>query len=144
MDKLSSLMIRAALCWLGLGVLIGAAMLSWGVWNASWLLSLRPGHIHMLVVGWLIQFALGVGYWLFPRMKPESKTWISHRRIGVAAFIAVNVGLAGRVVLEPLLTLNVGSRPLAILLFLSGILQALAVLVFIAQLWPRVGPRKRP
>jgi hypothetical protein len=57
MDPLSSVMLRAALTWLLVGVVIGAAMLTDRALPGQWRLWMAPSHAHMLFVGWFLQFA---------------------------------------------------------------------------------------
>jgi hypothetical protein len=59
MDPLSSVMLRAALTWLLVGVVIGAAMFTDRALPGQWRLWMAPSHAHMLFVGWFLQFAFG-------------------------------------------------------------------------------------
>lgn len=68
MPSLSRYFVRSSLLCLGLGFTLGGLILSAkagavtaDVW--MWL----PAHIALLLFGWLIQLALGVGYWILPR-----------------------------------------------------------------------------
>jgi hypothetical protein len=68
MPNLSRYFVRSSLMCLGLGFTLGGLILSTkaglvttDVW--IWL----PAHIALLLFGWLIQLALGVGYWILPR-----------------------------------------------------------------------------
>jgi hypothetical protein len=69
MPALSRLALRAALLHLAAGVAIGALLLinkALPFW--PWLWRLRAAHIHMLLLGWTVQFAFGVAYWILPRL----------------------------------------------------------------------------
>jgi hypothetical protein len=72
-------MLRAALTWLLVGVVIGAAMLTDRALPGQWRLWMAPSHAHMLFVGWFLQFAVGVAYWLLPRRGPRSDRWVTEK-----------------------------------------------------------------
>ncbi len=141
MDRLSSVMLRAALIWLLIGVIVGGAMLSDGILPGAWRVWSAPSHAHMLFVGWFLQFAVGVAYWLLPRRRsPERLLGYSECPAFVAVF-ALNLGLILRVVAEPAeragLVIDVTPGMLAA----SSLLQVGAVVVFVVQLWSRSAAR---
>ena len=69
MPRLSRLMIRTALVWLALGYTIGGLLLlNKGVPMLPWLWTLRYTHVHLLLIGWNVQFACGVAFWILPRL----------------------------------------------------------------------------
>jgi hypothetical protein len=54
---------------LALGVLIGGLLLA----NKAlpfwpWLWRLRAAYIQLLLLGWTVQFAFGVAFWILPRL----------------------------------------------------------------------------
>ena len=129
MPRLSVWAIRAALLYFGTAITIGALM----VWHKGLPLhpqvwQLLPLHIELVLMGWMVQLALGVAYWILPR-------WFTERgnvRLAGAAFILLNMGVL----------LVVGSfyspffRPE---LALAGrVCQAAAALTFVFHAWPRV------
>lgn len=136
MDPLSSRMVRAALLWLLAGVVIGGAMLSghWAVW-------LAPTHAHMLFVGWFLQFAIGIAYWLLPRRRSPQRPLGYDERAATLAVVALNLGLVLRVIGEPWQRTGQGNGTTVTLLALSALLQVGAVLTFVLQLWPRLAAR---
>ena len=71
MPRVSAWFVRASLCHLVAGFLIGALLLAGkGItlgFDAWALRALRPVHIEMLLVGWMIQLVMGVAIWIFPR-----------------------------------------------------------------------------
>lgn len=141
MDPLSSVMLRASLLWLLAGVGIGAAMLVDRALPGQWRAWLAPSHAHMLFVGWFLQFALGVAYWLLPRRRSPARPLGYHERAAALAAAALNLGLLLRVAVEPLERAGVVTDATLTMLGLSALLQFGAVLIFAAQLWPRLGPR---
>ena len=111
----------------------------WRVWMA-------PTHGHMLFVGWFVQFALGIGIWLLPRTRSDSKP-LGYRELPtIIGIIALNVGLSLRVVIEPLDRSGHGGPFSDVGLVASALLQLSAVVIFVIEIWPRVAaraPRKR-
>ncbi len=95
-----------------------------------------PTLLHVLVVGWLTQLIFGVAHWLFPRRTREAPR--GSERLMWAAWGTLNLGLLFRVVGEPRALLGDDT---ALLLLASGLLQWVAALSFIANLWPRVKAR---
>jgi hypothetical protein len=90
-------MLRLALGWLLLGFVIGAAMLVDRELPGQWRRWLSPGHGHMLFVGWFLQFAVGVAYWLLPRKRSPEQPIGYAERPAYLAVIALNTGLILRV-----------------------------------------------
>ena len=141
MDRLTSVMLRTALVWLLTGFVIGAAMLVDRKLPGAWRLWLAPGHGHMLFVGWFLQFAIGVAYWLLPRKRtPERPLGYDERWAYIAVF-ALNVGLALRVGGELRERTGHANDLSLTILAVAGVLQIIAAAIFVVQLWPRVGPR---
>lgn len=141
MDPLSSLMLRASLLWLLAGVIIGGLMLTDRALPGQWVLWMMPSHAHMLVVGWFLQFVIGVAYWLLPRKRTPTRPLGYAERAAWLAAIALNAGLIVRVLAEPVERIGQGTSGTLALLVVSALLQVGAVLTFVSQLWPRVGPR---
>ena len=134
-------MLRTSLLWLLAGVGIGAAMLVDRALPGQWRAWMAPSHAHMLFVGWFLQFALGVAYWLLPRRRSPERPLGYHERGATLAVIALNLGLLLRMAAEPIERAGmIGSATLAVL-GLSALLQFGAVLVCAVQLWPRLGAR---
>lgn len=146
MDRVSAWMVRASLCWLVLGVTVGAVMMS-DVWlPGRWRVWMAPSHGHMLFVGWFLQFALGIGIWLLPRTRSDAKP-LGYREGRTAfAVVALNAGLLLRVWLEPVQRSGNDSSLYDPGLLLSSLLQLAAVGLIVIEIWPRVAartPRKR-
>ena len=140
MDPLSSVMLRAALTWLLAGFVIGAAMLTDRALPGQWRLWMAPSHAHMLFVGWFLQFAVGVAYWLLPAGGPRATVSYQER----AAYLAVgalNLGLVLRIIAESAERTGHESDLTMAVLIASALLQVAAAVGFVIQLWPRVGPR---
>jgi hypothetical protein len=95
----------------------------------------------MLFVGWFLQFAIGVAYWLLPRRRTPEHPLGYDERLAFLAVLALNLGLALRIVAEPVERTGSGSDLTLALLVASALLQVSAAVVFVAQLWPRVAAR---
>jgi cbb3-type cytochrome oxidase subunit 1 len=128
--RLSIWMVRAALLALAAGATLGAVLLAdpafaGGV--ARW----RPLHAELLTVGWTVQLAFGVAYWILPRFRSGRER--GREELGWAAFVLVNLGV---------MLVGIGrSVPGAATWALAGrSAEGLAVAAFAAQAWPRVKP----
>lgn len=131
MPTLSRLMVRAALLWQAVGVTVGALML---IGKATplppWVYAARPGHAHILLVGWLIQFACGVAFWILPRLDAAGSR--GDERPAWAAAVALNLGVA-LAALGPAAGLWWAG-------LCAGALYAVGGGAFVAHAWPRVVP----
>lgn len=134
-------MVRLALLWMLAGFLIGGAMLVDRQMPGDWRLWMQPTHGHMLFVGWFLQFALGIAYWLLPRKRTPERPVGYDLRLAQVAVAALNIGLLCRVVGEPLERYGHASGGTMVLLTLSALLQITAATIFVVQLWPRVAAR---
>lgn len=130
MPRLTVLMLRIALVYLALGFSFGGLLLFHkGIPLSPWLWSLLPAHIEFLLLGWTVQLAMGVAFWILPRFSREPKR--GDERLAWLAFALLNLGvlLAG---VGPLL----GAA--ALLVFLGRAAEAGAALAFAVHAWPRV------
>jgi hypothetical protein len=138
MDPVSVRLVRASLLWLVAGFTLGALMLSDALVPGDWRLWFAPTHGHILFVGWFLQFALGIAYWLLPRKRTEVLPLGYREGVGIAGAGALNAGLALRVLAEPLERGGHASDLTLTLLAGSAALQIVAVALFVSQLWPRI------
>jgi heme/copper-type cytochrome/quinol oxidase subunit 1 len=130
LPRLTVLMLRIALVYLALGFSFGGLLLFHkGIPLSPWLWSLLPAHIEFLLLGWTVQLAMGVAFWILPRFSREPKR--GDERLAWLAFALLNLGvlLAG---VGPLL----GAA--ALLVFLGRAAEAGAALAFAVHAWPRV------
>lgn len=137
MPRLSQYLVRAALVWLALGYTLGGLTLAnKGLGLSPWLGTLRLPHVHMLLAGWTAQLALGVAFWILPRLGGGSR---GNERLMALAGVALNLGVVAAALYDPLKPwLPVGSiewLPVA-----AGLLYLVAALAALAHLWPRVLP----
>ena len=141
MPHLARNMVKAAFVYFILAFLLGALMMldRWLTFS-RWLRVLYLSQLHLLVVGWITQLALGVAYWMFPRLRKEQDPRPrGSEALGWFVLISLNAGLLLRFILEPFYLM--GPRPwLAVLLALSGVLQAAAAVAFGFLIWARIRP----
>lgn len=124
-------MIRAAMVWLAIGSTIGGLMLAHkGVPFAPELWALRDAHIHAMLVGWMLQLAIGVAYWILPRLDARGDR--GDARPVWLCWAALNIGAA----IELLGSLTPSRWADA----LAGGLYLVAATAFVLHAWPRVLP----
>ena len=133
MPRLSVWFIRASLVYLGLGFTLGAFMLAdEGLSMMPDAARLLPAHMEFLMIGWLLQLALGVAYWILPRFVQgpprgnEAMTWVS------LFLINGGVWLVAASTLLPFTWLVPAGRTLEIV----------SALAFLWVAWRRVRPSK--
>jgi hypothetical protein len=99
-----------------------------GLWR------LLPSHIELMLIGWTLNLAMGVAYWILPRYKSgrplgaEGLVWL--------AYGLLNVGVAA-VCLVPWLTVSPAGTSVA---WLGKTAEALAAVAFAAHALPRIKP----
>jgi heme/copper-type cytochrome/quinol oxidase subunit 1 len=74
MPTVSIWMIRAALSWMIVGGSIGLTLMLAQIPSLEWAYPFlyQPPHGAIMMLGWVIQLAMGVGYWMLPRyITPE-------------------------------------------------------------------------
>ena len=130
MPRLTVWLVRSALCYLAIGVLAGAVLLvNRGVFLGAWVGRLLPVHIEFLLIGWTLQLALGVAFWILPRFRSGSErgregfVWLAYVLLNTGV-IAVAVG-------------QVMGLPPAVP-FLGHAAEALGAAAFSLHAWPRI------
>ena len=129
MPPIARIFVKAAFIHFLVAFLLGALMML-DRWLAigRWLRVVHMSQLHLLVVGWITQLAIGVAYWMFPRHRKETN--LPPRGSDALAWtvlITLNAGLLLRFAIEPFYLM--GPKPwLSALLALSGVLQAAAAI----------------
>ena len=131
MPRLSVYFVRASLVYLALGLTVGGLLLAnKGVLFLPSIWALLPAHIEFSFVGWMIQLALGIAFWILPRFPThpirgkEQLSWFT--------FFLLNLGI-WFVVLQ--------SAVEAEWLTLAGrVLEQLGVGLFVVGNWLRIKP----
>jgi hypothetical protein len=129
-------MTGAATIHLALGFSLGAAVLvvkAAGGASPLWLL--RESHIHLLLFGWLAQFAMGVALAIFPRL--ASGLPRGDPRAAWLCFGLLNLGVVSGATAPIPAALGLTAAS-AGLLALAGACDLLAMAVFARIMWARV------
>ena len=132
MPRLSVWMIRTALLYLGLGFTWGALMLyQKGAPLEPGLLRLLPLHIEFVLVGWTVQLAMGIAFWILPRFARGAVR--GNEGLVRVAYILLNGGV---------LSVGVGAWLHApdVISLLGRVAELLAVAAFAWHAWTRVKP----
>lgn len=144
MPPIARTFVKASLVYFFVAFLLGALMMldRWLVFS-RWLRVLYTSQLHLLVVGWITQLAIGVAYWIFPRfLKEQDPRPRGSDALAWFVLATLNAGLLLRFAVEPFYLL--GPQPwLAALVALSGVLQALAAIGFGWIIWGRIRPAER-
>jgi hypothetical protein len=127
--------IRLALACLLLGVMMGTLI----EWRQAF--GLRPWpyaavtiHIHLLMVGFLLNMVMGVAHWMFPRLPGATAVGAARDPLAWTNLVSLNLGLALRVVSEPWM----GRAWANALQAASAALQLAGVVFFLLAIWRRV------
>jgi heme/copper-type cytochrome/quinol oxidase subunit 1 len=129
MPRLSTWFVRLSLLYLALGFSLGALLLANKAWQFSpsiW--KLLPVHSEVLLLGWFVQLAVGVAYWILPRTSGIHPR--GNPRLAWLAFWLINLGIA-LVIFEAFV-------PLGGLLLAGRLFQLAGVLAFVMGSWVRV------
>ena len=131
MPKLSVWLVRTALVYMGIGFLFGALILfNKGIPVSVWLWRLLNPHLEMMIYGWTMQFVMGVAYWILPRFSGKDRYGRTY--LGWWSFGLLNGGL--------LLAMMDGWFGIGWPSTLGHVFILMAVVAFVAMMWPRVKP----
>jgi hypothetical protein len=132
MTRLSVWTVRAALLYLGVGFLIGALMLTQkGLPFDPAMLRMLPMHIEFVLIGWTLQLAMGIAFWILPRFSHEPR--YGNVTFGWLALGFLNIGVLCTGMGQ---WLDIGPA-----MFLFGrMAELVACLFFVWHIWPRVKP----
>jgi hypothetical protein len=131
MPRLSVYFVRASLIYLVLGTTFGGLLLAnKGVMISPWIWALLPVHIEFMFIGWMIQLAVGIAFWILPRFSKNPPR--GDERWSWGTLILLNTGIVC-IVLQSLFGLQWLS-------FIGRILEALALSAFVIGNWKRVKP----
>lgn len=126
--------LKSALAYLAVGFTIGGTMLAYKAIAgravpSQWVII----HVHVLLVGFMVQLVMGVAYWMFPRVKDH---WFGEGWAGVTWGL-LNGGLLLRFVSEPYIfgSWRAYAAPVTVI---SALLQVAAGVIFALGMWVRV------
>ncbi|MCC7358446.1 MAG: hypothetical protein IT317_03160 [Anaerolineales bacterium] len=136
MPRLSVWFVRTGLLYLAAGFTVGGLLLfNKGLPLHPLMWRLLPAHIELLLLGWTLNLALGVAYWILPRYKTgpprgsETPVWL--------AYGLLNGGVAA-ICLAPWLGLSEAGQ--AGLITLGKVAETLAAAAFAGHILPRIKP----
>jgi hypothetical protein len=130
--RLSQYFVKSSFICFLLGFTLGGLMLAskaGSVTPIAWLW--LPAHHVLLINGWMVQLAMGVAYWIFPRILLSNR---GRPQVAWAAFAVLQIGLALTIVS----LVQVWWPPASQLLAPGVVLHTVAVLLFVVHAWPRV------
>jgi hypothetical protein len=131
-------MIRSALVWLALGSTFGGLVLfNKGVPILPWLWTLRAAHIHILLVGWTVQLACGVAFWILPRLDASGSR--GNERLVWLCYWSLNAGVTLAAIYEPSVA-SMGMAAGEVVYIVVGGLYLIAAAAMFVHAWPRVVP----
>ena len=121
MSPLTRWFIKIGMIYLVAALLMGVGLATRAVWQwPRFMAALGPIYFHLFMLGWVAQLIFGVVYWMFPKYtkaKPHGSEGLWQ-----VTFWLLNVRLLGRIVSEPMRTLNLQSG-WGWLLALSAVMQ---------------------
>jgi len=131
MPRLSVYFVRASLIYLAVGFTFGGLLLAnKGVLISPLIWMLLPIHIEFLFVGWLVQLAIGMAFWILPRFSQGAPR--GDERWSRTAFALINIGIL-MVILQSLFGVQW-------LMFLGRSLEIFGLVAFVIGNWKRVKP----
>jgi len=131
MPRLSVYFLRASLIYLLVGFTLGGLMLAnKGVLISPRIWSLLPLHMEFAFVGWMMQLALGVAFWILPRFRRGPPR--GDERLSWLAFVLLNLGIL-LIVIAPVL--HISGLSLA-----ARTMETLSLLSFTFGNWKRIRP----
>ena len=135
MPRLSLYFIRASLIHALLGFTVGALLLAnKGVMFSPMIWSLLPLHIEFAFIGWMVQLAMGVAFWILPRLSRGSPR--GNKKLIWSAFVLLNTGILF-VVIQSLFAVNGFA-------IIGRIIELLGLAAFAAGNWKRIKPLEDP
>ncbi|MDZ4721934.1 MAG: cbb3-type cytochrome c oxidase subunit I [Roseiflexaceae bacterium] len=133
MPTMSQFLLRAALIWLAIGAFLGMLILTSkaGLLPGQFL-GLRGIHGQIMLLGWMLQAAIGTAIWIFPRISSPQipRAW----RVASAGAWALNIGIACALVAQVFASNQIVYRVLALL---AALLELIAGPLLVSQIWAR-------
>lgn len=131
MPRLSVYYIRASLVYLALGFTFGGLLLAnKGVMFLPAIWAFLPIHIEFSFVGWMVQLAMGVAFWILPRFSVQPIR--GDERLSWLAFFMMNLGIW-------FIVLQIATQ-VEWLTFIGRVLELLGVGLFAVGNWKRIKP----
>jgi nitric oxide reductase large subunit len=134
------LFVKTSLLWLCGAFVLGAGMLAFKALGIAVPFYLSIVHAHMAFVGWLVNLVIGIALWFLPvnRQKfPENRGRYPVSAVRLT-YAMLNLGLALRLIFEPILDTRGPGALASGALLASAALQVAAIGLFAAIAWQRV------
>jgi len=106
-----------------------------------WLWSLRFAYVHLLLVGWTVQFACGVAFWILPRLDAGGDR--GDERLIWLCYGSLNTGVILAAINDPLVAVIGATGVLWTLPVLGRLLYIVAITAFVIHAAARVVPFRR-
>ena len=138
MPKLSRLFLRGGFICLAVGMLAGGLILlqkGTGRFPVFWIL--LPAHIYLVLVGGVTQCALGVSFWILPRLSGGRRRGVT--TLAWSSYWALNAAIL-LVAMHPAIEVALGTAAAGGAFVGGGILQGAAAVAFTLHAWPRIRP----
>jgi hypothetical protein len=134
---LSRIIIRTALVWLAIGYTIGGLLLlNKALPMRAWLWTLRYTHVHLLLIGWMVQVACGVAFWILPRLDVGGAR--GDERLVWLCYAALNSGVVLAALHDPLAAAIGENMLLDLMPVGAGVLYLVAIVAFAIHAAPRI------
>jgi len=130
MPRVSVWLVRTAFVQMGFGFVLGALLLfNKGIPVFPLIWTILPLHIEVLLLGWLVQLAMGVAFWILPRDAGSR----GNVQLVWTAYVLLNTGvlLAGSAH-----WLSFSGVPLIV----GRSAELVAISLFAINAWPRIRP----
>ena len=138
MPRLSRFFLRGGFICLAVGMLAGGLILvQKGTGRFPFFWVLLPAHIYLVLVGGVTQCALGVSYWILPRL--EAGKGRGNTALAWSSYWALNTAIL-LVALHPAVEIAMGAPTAGATFVCGGVLQVLAAAGFALHAWPRIRP----
>lgn len=137
MPRLSRFFLRGGFICLAIGMLAGGLILvQKGIGGFPFFWVLLPAHVYLVLVGGVTQCALGVSYWILPRLAGKGRgntalAWFSYWALNAAILL---------IALHPAVEVALGAPAAGATFVGGGVLQGVAAIVFALHVWPRIRP----
>lgn len=135
MPRLSRFFLRGGFICLAVGMLAGGLILvqkGTGHFPVLWIL--LPAHIYLVLVGGVTQCALGVSYWILPRLAGQGR---GNTALAWSSYWALNAAIL-LVALHPAVEVVLGGPAARAAFVFGGLLQGVAAIAFAWHAWPRI------
>jgi len=127
MPRLTRYFLRASLLYMLLGFTVGSLILiQKGRPFAPFLWAWLPIHVESMLIGWMTQFAMGVAFWILPRLGTAQPR--GNEKWSWAAFFLLNAGIW------------ISWIPGKGIPLLARLMEAMAIFLFVLGNWPRLYP----